>query len=303
MHNPTILVSGSSGFLGSYICNYLINSSLSYYSIGRTNCDIYCDLSLSIPTFNQKFDLVIHAAGKAHFLPKTEIDKQAFFNVNFIGTENLLNGLEDSKSIPKAFVYISSVSVYGIDSGNNIGEDQPLLAQDPYGLSKITAEELIIEWCAKRNVICTILRPPLLVGSNPPGNLGIMINGIKKGFYFNISGVKSKKSMVLASDVAKFILKASYVGGIYNLTDGYNPIFSELSFCIAKQVNKKFLPIIPKFIAIILAKIGDKIGPQFPINSNKLLKITSSLTFNDSKAREAFGWDPTPVLKGFNIHE
>jgi hypothetical protein len=58
----------------------------------------------------------------------------------------------------------------------------------------------------------------------------------------------------------------------------------------------------PLFIANVLAKTGDILGNPFPINSNKLLKITSTLTFDDSKARVAFGWDPTPVLEGFKIN-
>jgi hypothetical protein len=59
----------------------------------------------------------------------------------------------------------------------------------------------------------------------------------------------------------------------------------------------------PLFIAKGLAKIGDILGNVFPINSNKLSKITSTLTFDDSKARIAFGWDPNPVLEGFKLNE
>jgi nucleoside-diphosphate-sugar epimerase len=142
-----------------------------------------------------------------------------------------------------------------------------------------------------------------VVGENPPGNLKAMIYGIKKGYYFNISGSAARKSMVLASDVAKFILKAAEVGGLYNLTDGYHPNFNELSHCIAKQINRNYLPNMPIFFAKILAFIGDAVGQKFPINTNNLNKISSTLTFDDSKAREAFGWNPTPVLKGFKIHE
>jgi nucleoside-diphosphate-sugar epimerase len=109
--------------------------------------------------------------------------------------------------------------------------------------------------------------------------------------------------MVLASDISKFILAAAEVGGIYNLTDGCHPKFGELSRLISKQLGKRFVPNMPLFVAKLLAFIGDKMGPVFPINSDKLKKITSTLTFDDSKAREAFGWNPTPVLKGFNIHE
>ena len=65
-------------------------------------------------------------------------------------------------------------------------ENSDLLAKDPYGRSKIEAEAMIIEWAQKHAVKFLILRLPLIAGINPPGNLGSMINGIKKGFYFNI---------------------------------------------------------------------------------------------------------------------
>jgi hypothetical protein len=68
-------------------------------------------------------------------------------------------------------------------------------------------------------------------------------------------------------------------------------------------LKKKHILKIPKIFAIFLSFIGDKLGDNFPINSNKLSKITSTLTFDDSKAREAFGWKPTSVIKEFRIYE
>ncbi|WP_291399344.1 NAD-dependent epimerase/dehydratase family protein [Daejeonella sp.] len=296
-----ILLTGSNGFLGCQIQNVL-NTTQSCITLSRSNSNINCDISNFIPVLPQ-LNIVIHTAGKAHSVPQTSLEKQAFFDVNFKGTQNLLQGLEESQSLPKAFIFISSVAVYGRENGINISEDAPLLAKDPYGLSKIRAEQLVIEWCKKYNVICTILRLPLLAGANPPGNLGAMIKGIKRGYYFNIAGGRAQKSMVLASDVAQCILKVSEIGGIYNLTDGYHPTFNELSRTISLQFGRKFVPNMPLFFAKILAKIGDLIGDKFPVNSNKLSKIMAPLTFDDSKARKAFGWNPTPVLKGFKIEE
>ena len=105
--------------------------------------------------------------------------------------------------------------------------------------------------------------------------------------------------MVLASDVAKYLLKASEIGGIYNLTDGYHPSFFELSENISHQLGKSVPKNLPLWLAKGLARSLDLFGDKAPLNSDKLYKITSDLTFDDSKAREAFGWDPTPVLEGF----
>ena len=297
-----ILLTGSSGFLGKEIGSYLRPKN-SVFNLNRGSGDYKIDLGKVIPSFNSDFDIVIHAAGKAHSKPKTQKEKNDFFEVNVLGTSNLLKGLEESSCIPKSFLYISSVSVYGKNYGINISENEPLLAKDPYGLSKIEAELLITNWCMERNVICNIFRLPLVVGENPPGNLGSMINGIKRGFYFNIDGGDAKKSMVLASDIAKFILQASEVGGTYNLTDGIHPTFNELSKIISLKLGKSFVSDLPNFAAIILAKFGDILGGAFPLNSSKLSKITSTLTFDDSKARLAFGWEPTSVLEGFKLQE
>ena len=292
------LLTGSSGFLGQQIIEHI--GAANTKTLSRSNAYYQVDLKSTIPLFDEEFKLVIHCAGKAHSVPKTPQEEQDFFNTNVTGTLNLLKGLENT-SLPKAFVFISTVAVYGKETGNSITEETPLLATDPYGRSKIEAEKMVREWCGKNNVICTILRLPLIAGPNPPGNLKSMINGIKKGYYFNIDGGRAKKSIVLATDVAKIIPVVANIGGIYNLTDQYHPNFSELSQSIALQLNKSKPLNIPKWIATLMAKAGDLLGSKAPINSTILTKITSDLTFDDSKAQYAFGWKPTPVLSSFNI--
>ena len=294
-----ILITGAKGFLGEHIVRSLVNDN-TIKCLSRTYGDFKVSLENEIPNFDQKFDIVIHAAGKAHSVPKTAIEKQSFFDVNVKGTENLLKGLE-ATGFPKQFVFISSVSVYGVISGNLINEETPLTAKDPYGNSKIQAEKLIEDWCKKNNIVCTILRLPLLIGKNPPGNLGAMIAGIKKGYYSNIAGGNAKKSMVLAEDVSKVLLKVAAIGGVYNLTDGYHPNFYEMSHLINKQLGKGKVKNIPFWVAKFFAFFGDIIGSRFPINSDKLNKLNATLTFDDSKARQEFGWSPQSVLTGFKI--
>lgn len=288
-----VLLTGASGFLGSFLINL---TEYEGETLGRgQRSTIRCDLSKEVPDLN-KYDLIIHAAGKAHSVPKTDVEREAFFKVNVDGTKNLLKGLERAAILPKSFVFISTVAVYGLETGLLINEQSFLNANDPYGQSKIQAENLVEEWCARHNVICSILRLPLIVGENPPGNLGAMIKAIKKGYYFNIGGGLARKSMVLAKDVAKFIPRVAKIGGIYNLTDGKHPSFAELSSAIAEQLNKSKPINIPLWLAKIIALAGDFLGAKAPINTNKLKKITSDLTFDDSHAKNKLDWNPTPVL-------
>lgn len=285
-----VLLTGSTGFLGKIILETIKNEH-QIIELSRKSGNYKAVLEKGMIKFTESFDLVIHSAGKAHSLPKTKTEIRAFHEVNVTGTENLLKSLEVLE-LPKQFVFISSVSVYGQETGSDILEGHSLLAKDPYGISKIKAEKLVEKWCLDNDVKCTILRLPLLVGKNPPGNLGAMIKAIELGYYFNIDGGKAKKSMVLARDVAKFIPIVAAVGGIYNLTDGTNPSFNQLSFAISGK--KSFN--LPLSLTRVIGKIGDFLGDRSPITSLKVEKIISELTFNDSKARALLNWNPEPVL-------
>jgi nucleoside-diphosphate-sugar epimerase len=296
-----MLLTGATGFLGKYIYKELSKFG-SVDTLGRSNSTVNVDLSKTKPTFDKQFDLVVHSAGKAHSVPKTPSEKQLFYDVNLKGTENLLKSLEVPGRKPLAFVFVSSVAVYGLETGLDIREVQPLNALDPYGKSKILAEELVAAWCIKNDVICSILRLPLIAGENAPGNLRAMINSIKKGYYFNVGGGVARKSIVLAQDVAEIIMNVAEVGGVYNLTDGYHPSFAELSVAIAAQLNKKAPSLnMPVFVAKLLGKFGDLLGERAPVNSAKIQKITSDLTFNDDKARLLLKWKPKAVIDGFLV--
>jgi len=292
-----ILLTGASGFLGSEIFK-ILSQEFKVTCLGRNNSDVNINLEFNIPFFQTSFFMVVHCLGKAHGIPKNYDDIAEFHNVNVIGTVNLLKGLENA-CIPDYFVYISSVSVYGLSEGYNVDENACLIAEDPYGKSKIESEKLIQDWCLIHNVRLTIFRLPLVIGNNPKGNLYNLIKGVKSGFYFNIAGGKARKSMVLANDVAKFVFKAAEVGGIYNLTDGYHPSILELSENIANQLGCLKPIQIPYWLAKVLAFFGDSLGAISPFNGEKLVKLTSNLIFDDSKARKAFGWKPNSVLGGF----
>jgi nucleoside-diphosphate-sugar epimerase len=289
-----ILLTGASGFLGRYVVNEFKKIGHEIYALGKKDSDINVNIETEFSLRKYNIDYVIHIAGKAHIFPRSQSDIRSFWDVNVKGTQNLLRSLEENP--PKRIVFISTVAVYGKTYGVLLDENTPVLALDPYGQSKIQAEANILDWSFRHNVICTILRLPLVYGENPPGNLNSMIQGIKKGYYFNISGGHTRKSMVRADDVARFILPASEVGGIYHLTDGYHPSFKEISHIIGASIGRKSIPNLPLWIAKIIAKIGDFLGPKFPFNSDKLKKITSELTFDDSLARANFGWNPKPVF-------
>jgi GlcNAc-P-P-Und epimerase len=297
-----VLITGASGFLGTEVCS-MISKEHNIYTLGRTQTafkNIEADLSnrdILLPEVS--FEHIVHLAGKAHSYPKTKEEIEAFNLVNYEGTINVLNALDNQKSI-KTFVFASTVAVYGVEFGENIRESFPTNPTTPYGKSKLSAEQYIIDWCKKKNISYLILRLPLVAGNNPPGNLGALKRAIKKGYYIKIKGNQAQKSIVLATDIAHLIAKFNWVSGIYNLTDGINPTFAEIECAIEKSQNKRVRLNVPLKFLKRAALIGDflqKIKINIPINTLKIKKITSSLTFNDEKAIKELNWKPNSAIE------
>lgn len=295
-----LLFTGASGFLGRNIIP-LLKENYELQTIGlNTQDDYVVNLAKSIPTLKEHFDIVLHAAGKAHVVPKTDAEKQVFFEVNLQGTKNLCAALE-KVGTPRSLIFISTVAVYGKEYGENITEDTPLNGNAPYALSKRQAEDFLQRWCKQHNVILSILRPSLLAGINPPGNLGAMIKGIKTGRYLSIAGGRARKSVLMVQDIATLVPLLVEKGGIYNVCDSYHPTFRELEVTISRQLGKSIPLSIPYWLAKIMAWFGDYMGNKVPINSARLEKITKSLTFSNAKAIHELGWKPSDVLENFFI--
>ena len=292
-----ILLTGASGFLGKVLHKSFTDKNYTLVTLGRTaGCTIQADLQTEVPVISTPLDVVVHAAGKAHVVPKTEAEKNEFFAVNFEGTKNLCQALITSGVPLKSFIFISTVAVYGREEGQLISENQPLNGETPYAQSKIAAEEWLQTWAAAHQITLGILRLPLIAGPNPPGNLGAMIKGIRTGRYVGIGKSLARKSVVWAEDVAAIIPKVAELGGIYNLTDGYHPSFAELERGIAAALSKKTPRHIPVFLAQSMALLGNLLGNKSPITTAKLHKMMATLTFDDSKAKEKLNWRPTSVL-------
>ena len=301
----TALVTGKTGFLGRMLAAHSVNYQL--FGIGRgQNNEVIADLSVEVPDLGTlsciaRIDRVIHAAGLAHGIGRNKFSPEDYFRVNVEGTKNLLRSidrwvsLDEEREYPKQLVYINSVSVYGLEEGVMVNESQALAATEPYGRSKVEAEEVVLDWGRMRGVNVLILRLPLIWGENAPGNLGAMERAIAKGYYFRFNGDGARKSMVSGVQLSTWLdgLDLS-AHGIYNVTDGYHPLFGEVEDYFAKKYGKK-IRTLPKVLVKIAALVGDLVL-GFPINSKRLLKMKSELTFDDSTLRRELGWRGTNVL-------
>ncbi len=293
-----ILLTGHTGFLGRHLSEALRGSGKEVVGLGRSlESNIRCDLSSSMPDFSvirqlsekesaidtaqssHTLDLVIHAAGLAHTVPKTEREKNAFFEVNVEGTRNLLDGLKASGTIPKQMLFISTIALYG-DPMDELVSLPPYpnrseaegLGLSPYAWSKWEAEQLVQDWCEKHGCNGLIWRLPLIVGDNAPGNLGAMETAIKRGYYFRIGdSYRRFRFFVDMSDLQKKVVGLTgQETGTYNVFSGkksYGEFEDELAVKYGKSIKS-----IPVALVRFIAKIGD-IVPGFPLNTYRLKKL------------------------------
>jgi nucleoside-diphosphate-sugar epimerase len=286
-----ILLTGHTGFLGSYLKREMLSRGLDVMGLGRgKDSDWHFDLGSGVNDFPRgkgseeegPIDLVIHAAGLAHRVPKTEAEKQAFFDINLEGTRRLLRGLRDSGNVPKRFVFISTIAVYGEPMDADIcvppypsEVDLEKLDLTPYGLSKWKAEQLVQDWCRQEGVQGLIWRLPLIVGENAPGNLGAMEKAIRKGYYFRIGNSYERMRFYINIEELGMRVLALLEGkgsesGTFNVISGkksYGAFEDEIASKYGKKVRS-----ISLWMVRLAAKVGDLL-PGFPLNSYRLKKL------------------------------
>lgn len=286
----SILLTGHTGFLGSVIYNQL-KKSFEVVTLGRnTSCDYRVDFSNWDGTLDLKhsIDAIVHVAGIAHNKAKNQ---QELFDVNTTSVKDLLE-IAYKKNIGN-FVYISSTAVYGKKYGLDITENTSLLGKSDFSISKIKAER-VIESCNFDSKI--ILRLPLVVGPNPPGNLGMLSRSIFSGSHICLSGNQAQKSLVFASDVASFISQwiseSKRESGTINLCNQTAPTFNWIENAIAESGGYRYRLRIP---IRLLWKVVNWMKAKLNISIPFVGKLFYPLTFSDQLAREKFGYISKPL--------
>ena len=301
----SVLVTGGCGFLGRHVVAHVLTGGQRVVRLdvaaGAAATDfIAADLAVGPPDLSaMALSTVFHVAGLAHVLPRDAKTRQRFFDVNVEGTRNLLLGLNAASGLPESLVLVSTVAVYGLKEGKDFDEQTSRGATDPYGESKLQAEDLVMEWGERMGVRIGIVRLPLAAGTGAPGNLGSMLSALRRGRYLGVGKGDARRSMVLAKDVARVLPQVAEVGGIFHLTDGHHPSFRELEEALCRALDRKNPKRIPTLAARALGVAGDVMaaaGGAFPFTSRSFHKMTSTLTFSDDNARRELGWSPTRVV-------
>lgn len=212
-----VLLTGGAGYIGSHTALSLVRAGhsilildnlsngnllsinrikrLSNLEVNFVKCDVRDRVSLSKAFENFNPDAVIHFAGLKSV--KESLNSPAlYYDVNVGGTAVLLDIMENYGC--SKIVFSSSATVYGTPIYLPCDENHPVNPINPYGRTKLVAEQLLHDWCfLKGNRKATILRYFNPVGADPSGLIGEDPTGIPQNLMPFVAQVALGKLPVL----------------------------------------------------------------------------------------------------------
>jgi UDP-glucose 4-epimerase len=240
-----LLITGSSGQLGSYLIESIPNSiGMDWRPSKYTKIvgDIRGNLDELLKDYD--IDTIIHAAAQVSVVNSVE-DPKFDANNNIIGTLNLLEYAR--KHDLEHFIYISSAAVYGEPKYLPIDEKHPTEPKSPYGLSKLTGERYAMLYSQLYELKFASIRPFNIFSArqdpnNPySGVISIFVNRAKKGLPLIIYGDgEQTRDFVNVYDVVQLIKIVWKKGeeGIYNCGTGKETSINELAKIIVELSGK-----------------------------------------------------------------
>ena len=232
--NQKILITGASGFIGSFIVEEALRQGFETWAAVRGSSSRqflqderihFIELNLSSEEQLREqlkgydFDYIVHAAGVTKCL-----NKEDFYRINTEGTKNLVHAILNLKMPLKRFVYISSLSIMGAiheqQPYQEIREDDTAQPNTAYGRSKLEAEHFL-DTVASR-VPYIILRPTGVYGPRERDYF-MMAKSIQAHTDFAVGFKQQDITFVYVTDVVQAVFRAlekGQVGRRYFLSDG-----------------------------------------------------------------------------------
>ena len=245
-----ITITGSKGFVGANLHGYL-KSFHELHSI--------CVRYQPNQNFDFTSDAIIHLAGKAHDLKKVS-NPTDYYEANFELTKQVFDSFLLSDA--SVFIFMSSVKASADEVKDILTEENSPNPKTHYGISKLQAENYILNQQLPEGKRVYILRPCMIHGPGNQGNLNLLYTIVKKGFPWPLAAFENQRSFVSVENLC-FVVKAlidneNVASGVYVVADEQALSTNELVALAGEAIGKKVVFWkVPKGLVILLAKLGD----------------------------------------------
>jgi nucleoside-diphosphate-sugar epimerase len=238
----------------------------------------------------QDVDAVIHCAARVHVMQEQAADPLAEFRrTNVEGT--LCLAQQAVEAGVRRFVFVSSIKVNGEGTlrGEAFSADDAPAANDPYGISKLEAEEGLLALAIASGLEVVIVRPPLIYGPGVKANFQSMLSWLNKGIPLPFGAIDNRRSLVALDNLVDLLVLClvhpAAAGERFLVSDGEDLSTSELLRRIGQALGRPtyLLPVPQSWLEGCARLIGREDLSQ---------RICGSLQVNIDKTRERLNWTP-----------
>lgn len=284
-----IIITGASGFVGSNLIPYLSDKNYGVNAISLRYSDWEKDVNDA--------EVIINLVGKAHD-HNGEATEKDFFDANYEIVKKLYSCFINSNA--SLFIHISSIAALEEETAEGtVSEDYSPNPKSVYGNSKRKAEEFLLSQELPEGKKVIILRPAMIHGPGDKGNLMLLYKIINKGIPYPLGAFKNKRSFIGIDNLCYVIHliiegKNNLTSGAYNIADDEPLSTLQIINTIGKLTERKPTIInVPIFMVNLLAKIGDIL--KLPLNSKRLVKMTSNLVVSNAALKNAININKFPL--------
>lgn len=277
----SLLITGGSGFVGTALVKRLGDQSI--YLATRSDFASWNKALIGITS-------IIHLAARVHVMHENADDPLAEFRT--INVENTLNLARQAAAVGvKRFVFLSSIKVNGEQTkpGHAFTEADKPAPQDPYGISKMEAEQGLRKIAQETGMEVVIIRPPLVYGPGVKANFAALIQTVQKGWPLPLGAIHNQRSLIGLDNLVDFILTCTThplaANETFLISDDHDISTTELVQGLAKAAGKKsWLIPVPSWLLLLSGRL---LGQRAAIH-----RLCGNLQVDISKAKQLLGWTP-----------